>query len=105
MPNRSAHGFLLDLDDRPLNLIVFRRDGDVRVFVNACPHVGTPLEIFPGRFMTRDGRHLLCSTHGARFRPEDGLCIAGPCKGKYLSALPCFNRDGTVWLSSGDAAI
>lgn len=66
-------------------LIVFRRGARVFGYVNSCPHIGTPLEMFPDRFMTADGRHLLCTTHGALFTPETGACVRGPCLGKALT--------------------
>jgi nitrite reductase/ring-hydroxylating ferredoxin subunit len=66
--------------------IIITRNGNVfRAYENSCPHQGTPLETFPGRFLTRDKQHLLCSTHGARFCIDDGMCISGPCKGKPLN--------------------
>jgi hypothetical protein len=48
----------------------------------------TPLETFPDRFLNEDGTLLVCSTHGARFRVEDGLCVTGPCAGKALKRVP-----------------
>jgi nitrite reductase/ring-hydroxylating ferredoxin subunit len=71
-------------DGRVVELVVVRHGGTLRAFVNSCPHVGTPLETIPDRFLTRDGRHLLCTTHGARFEPDSGLCVAGPCVGASL---------------------
>ena len=49
-----------------------------------CPHVGSPLDWAPDRFIAFDGFHLLCGTHGALFRPEDGYCVSGPCAGASL---------------------
>ncbi|MFN7634401.1 MAG: Rieske (2Fe-2S) protein [Acetobacteraceae bacterium] len=65
-------------------LIVLRRGGRLHVYLNACPHLGLPLEMLPDRFLDAAGRSLVCSAHGARFRPEDGRCIAGPCRGEAL---------------------
>jgi len=50
----------------------------------AVPLDGTDL----GRFATPDGRHRVCGEHGALYRPDDGLCVAGPCLGARLRALP-----------------
>jgi len=69
-------------------LIALRRGGVLRVFVNACPHLGLPLEVLPDRFLDEAGRYLVCSAHGARFRPEDGRCVSGPCAGEGLEAVP-----------------
>ena len=65
-------------------LIVHGDDGVVRVFQNSCPHRGTPLDWLPDRFLDRGGRHILCATHGALFRIEDGFCLSGPCAGARL---------------------
>ena len=75
-------------------------DSDIAAFENACPHAGTPLDNFPDQFMTRDGQHLLCATHGARFRPEDGFCISGPCKGQSLKPLAVEVVDQEICLTS-----
>ena len=31
---------------------------------------------------------ILCATHGALFRIEDGHCLSGPCVGESLTPLP-----------------
>lgn len=80
----GARGFEFGQGSERLEFIALRRGDLIRVFINECPHQGTPLEIFPDRFLTRDGKYLLCSTHGAEFRFDDGLCLKGPCKGQAL---------------------
>ena len=59
----------------------------LRAYRNACPHQGTPLENPLGRVIDDSGQYLVCSTHGARFRLSDGLCVAGPCQGRALTAV------------------
>lgn len=75
-----------------------RRGEGVLAYVNACPHIGTPLDTLPDRFLTADGREFLCSTHGARFRLEDGYCVWGPCEGESLTPAPVRVVDGLVVL-------
>jgi len=94
IPDGQARGFPLGKRELPDEIFVFRRGSRVFGYVNACPHIGTPLNIIEDKFTTRDRRFLLCQTHGARFRPEDGFCVAGPCKGQHLQGYP-------VWLESG----
>nr|WP_206667727.1 Rieske (2Fe-2S) protein [Roseomonas nepalensis] len=77
-------------------LFALRRGGEVHVYVNACPHLGIPLEPLPDRFLDGAGRHVVCSTHGARFRAEDGFCVSGPCAGDSLEAVPVRIEDGVV---------
>lgn len=94
----GARGFEVEISGTRLDLIVVRRADRVLGFVNSCPHQGTPLETIPDRFLTRDGTHLICSTHGARFRAQDGLCVAGPCKGRHLRSVVVERRAGNVIL-------
>ncbi len=79
-----------------IGVILIRRGNILRAYINSCPHQGTPLETFPDRFLTRDGKELLCSTHGARFRIKDGLCTSGPCKGQALQQLAVANENGII---------
>ena len=61
------------------------RQGDaVYVYVNSCPHIGTPLDWMPDRFLSADGSLIICATHGAEFRIADGECLRGPCFGDRL---------------------
>jgi nitrite reductase/ring-hydroxylating ferredoxin subunit len=91
LPDRAAFGL-------PDGLFAIRLADCVRVYRNACPHLGVPLDWLPGKFMSADGQRLLCATHGAEFRPEDGLCLRGPCRGDSLAAVPCEIRGGGVYL-------
>lgn len=62
-------------------------DGVLSAFENFCPHAGGALNFLPDKFFARDGRHLICTRHGAKFRPEDGHCVKGPCAGDALHPL------------------
>jgi nitrite reductase/ring-hydroxylating ferredoxin subunit len=75
---------------------IVNHQGHHHAYVNRCPHAGTPLDLWPNEFLTEDGRHLICATHGAVFEPDTGLCIQGPCPGARLSRLR-VERDGE-WL-------
>ena len=75
-----------------------RYHGRVSAFVNRCPHVGTELDWNPGQFFDETGIHLICSTHGALFEPNNGFCVAGPCRGASLEPLEIGERDGGVYL-------
>jgi len=98
LPEGAARGMEIEQDGRVYDIVVIRRDSAVFAYINACPHLGTPLETFPDRFLDRTGRRLICSTHGALFRVEDGLCIFGPCQAKYLAAVPIRVVDGMIVL-------
>lgn len=88
IPDGQARGFAIPAgDEGTVRLLVARRGGTVHGYRNACPHVGVPLDWTEDRFMAPDGVHLICGTHGALFRVEDGYCVAGPCKGRSLAPL------------------
>jgi len=74
-------------------LFAVRRGDRVWVYVNSCPHIGVPLDPVPDRFLDRKREHVVCSTHGAVFRYEDGHCEDGPCKGRDLESVPIVVSD------------
>jgi nitrite reductase/ring-hydroxylating ferredoxin subunit len=77
---------------------VVRAGRDVRGYVNACPHAGLPLNLSGDHFFDAEGGRLLCRMHGALFRPGDGFCLSGPCRGAHLKPLAVAVRGGAVWL-------
>jgi nitrite reductase/ring-hydroxylating ferredoxin subunit len=79
-------------------LFAVRQGETVRVFVNACPHLGVPLEWLPDRFLSADQSHIVCATHGAQFRIADGECFQGPCYGARLEAVMTQINDGTLYV-------
>jgi naringenin degradation protein FdeD len=81
----SARGFRFGLGTAVRAVIIVKKGGAIYAYDDACPHMGTPLAFLPDRYFDRDGRDLLCATHGARFRVEDGFCLSGPCAGRSLT--------------------
>lgn len=75
---------------------VVRYDGVARAYVNRCPHAGTELDWQPGEFFEEAGLFLICSTHGALFSPDSGVCIAGPCRGDCLERIAVLEHEGQV---------
>lgn len=103
IPDGEARGF----DAAPggfTGLFAVRRGAEVRVYVNSCPHIGVPLDWAPHRFLTRDGKRIICAVHGAEFRIDDGECIHGPCLGDRLEAVMIAVKDGLV-LVPADAGL
>lgn len=80
-------------------LFAVKKDGQVYLYYNRCPHLGTPLEWEEDRFLDADGALIQCSTHGALFQIEDGHCLVGPCKGKYLQPAPCSIENGQLLIN------
>jgi nitrite reductase/ring-hydroxylating ferredoxin subunit len=70
-------------------------DGFV-AYVNRCPHIGTPLDLVPGRLLSAEGNRFICATHYAEFDPASGLCTKGPCKGKRLQPVLLSVRDDSL---------
>lgn len=98
------------LEDVPLagspEALILYRDaaGGVRAWLNVCPHAGRRLDYAPGRFLRGKTGELVCAAHGASFALEDGVCVAGPCRGQSLRAIPVRCVDGQVVLATGTAA-
>lgn len=68
-------------------------------FVNDCPHARSPLDWKPGEFLDFERRYILCTTHGAKFRIRDGMCVHGPCLGQPLTPVPLAVCDGRVYVA------
>ncbi|HUK58403.1 MAG TPA: Rieske (2Fe-2S) protein [Stellaceae bacterium] len=98
IPEGSGRGFRLGSGTEQVAVFVVRTAGVLRGYVNSCPHIGTPLDWLPDRFFDKSGEHLLCGTHGALFRPEDGLCVRGPCVGMRLLPATIAVEDGAIVL-------
>ncbi len=88
----------VDLEDGTA-LLLIRRGESVVAWRNSCPHRGIRLEWQPNQFLDYEKQFIQCATHGALFGIDDGICIAGPCPGEQLEALPVEVRDGEVWLT------
>jgi nitrite reductase/ring-hydroxylating ferredoxin subunit len=72
----TIHGFVL-------RVVTPEFDGLV-AYQNRCAHLGFDLDMGTGRFWSSKLGRIYCMTHGACFRPQDGLCDAGPCLGQWL---------------------
>jgi len=66
-------------------------------YENICPHLGTTLDWVEGQFFSEEGQWLMCQTHGALFKPNDGSCISGPCP-HGLQALPVRVDNDCLWV-------
>ena len=82
-----------------VDVFVVRKGSRIFGYYNDCPHIGTPLNWQDDQFMTMDSSQILCATHGALFRIEDGHCTAGPCVGSRLRPFGVEIQDGEVVLA------
>ena len=85
-------------------LFAVRTGEVVMIYVNACPHIGVPLDWAPDRFLSSDASRIVCSMHGAEFEIESGLCTAGPCFGERLEAVPFRLEQGCITVAA-DAGV
>jgi nitrite reductase/ring-hydroxylating ferredoxin subunit len=80
------------------SLILYRQGDTVRAWLNVCPHAGRRLDWAPGKFLKSREGHLVCAAHGASFELRNGECVAGPCRGDALRAVPLEIRERQVLL-------
>lgn len=86
-------------DKRPREALVLRgSDGEPRAYINRCRHLPIPIDAGSRSYLTQDGQHLLCGTHGALYRRDDGMCIAGPCLHLALEKLLVAEEDGVLYV-------
>lgn len=76
---------------------VVRYDGKAYGYLNRCAHVPIELDWAEGEFFESSGLYLMCSTHGAIYVPESGLCAGGPCKGGRLRPIAVSEHDGQIY--------
>jgi nitrite reductase/ring-hydroxylating ferredoxin subunit len=91
----GSRGFSLQLPEGELALVLVKYEGRIFAYRNRCPHTGVNLEWRADQFFDLTERYIQCATHGALFRPRDGLCLRGPCAGQSLQPLPLeASREG-----------
>lgn len=84
-------------------LVLRDADGVVHAYRNRCQHLPILLDAGSRQYLTPDGTHILCNTHGARYRREDGFCVSGPCVDKSLERVAfVVEGDSIVLLDDGD---
>ena len=91
----TARGF----EHNGVRVLAVRREGQVYVYKNRCPHRGVPLEWQPDQFLDPSASLIPCATHAALFLIETGECVAGPCAGQSLTALECREDTQGIWVT------
>lgn len=94
IPEEGAIG--LDVDGNAL--VAVRRDGEVHIYLNWCPHLGIELNFMPDEFLDSERQFIICANHGALFEIDSGDCISGPCAGDALVKVPHEMRGDEVWV-------
>ena len=96
LPDGGSRGMLREgVDDR---LCVVRQGDEVFVWLNDCPHEHRPMEYHQDRFLSGDGRHIVCYAQSAHFDIRTGHCFAGPCTGRRLTKVQARVAHGKVWI-------
>lgn len=96
IPDPGARGFSPPGARFPDEYFLVRHGDAVHAYRNVCPHAGNFLNWKADAFLTRDKSLIMCSAHGALFDPASGACVAGPCMGRALDAVPVEMQDGLV---------
>ncbi len=89
--------------DWPFRGFVVREGDAVYAYQNFCVHAGHPLNWKPDGFLTPAKDAIICSSHGAMFRIDDGNCIGGPCRGRVLRKVAVEVRGGEVFVTGPDS--
>lgn len=76
---------------------VVRHEGKAYAYLNRCAHVPIELDWAEGEFFESSGYYLMCSTHGAIYVPDSGLCAGGPCKGGRLRPIAVREVEGKIY--------
>ncbi len=92
--------FEIGVGPRQEPAFVVRHAGRAYAYLNRCAHRQVELDWIEGQFFDADGRHLICATHGALYRPENGQCAAGPCGGVGLTPVAIHEEEGEIRLAA-----
>ena len=102
LPQHGARGFDPKASGRD-TVFVVRRGSELRAWVNACPHYGTPLAWRKDTYLNAAGDRIVCAAHGALFELDGGVCTLGPCLGDALTPLLLtLTDDGEVHLAASE---
>ena len=98
----AARGFSIECNNETVDIVIVRQGNATFAYRNNCPHTGVNLEWQADQFLSANATYLQCATHGALFRIEDGVCVAGPCSGQRLQSVRSVVREGRVLIEMAD---
>jgi len=96
----KGHRFSIEKDGEKIPAFVVRFEDRVHGYINQCSHQAFELDWNPGEFFDLNRRFLMCSTHGALFSPESGVCVFGRCNGIGLKKLDILELGDKVYLEN-----
>jgi nitrite reductase/ring-hydroxylating ferredoxin subunit len=89
--------FTLRVEGVERDAFVVRWRGRLYGYLNTCRHQGFTLDFGDAHFFDEAYDALVCCHHGARYRPDTGECVAGPCEGGRLTPLLLEERGDELW--------
>lgn len=95
----GSKSFEVKIKRKTQSIFVVHKNGEFFAYYNQCPHTGASLEWQEDQFLDLDKELIQCATHDALFIIDSGECIAGPCAGDVLQALPLSLIDDEIHLS------
>lgn len=97
--------FMAPYREREVAAFAIRHQDQARAYINMCAHRPYELDYPENEFFDTSGLYLVCSVHGATYRPDNGHCVMGPCyEDERLIALNVEERDGKIFLILDDTA-
>ena len=93
----SGVRFSVTLEGISRDAFAVRWRGRVHAYVNSCRHQMRNLDFGDAHFFDEACDALVCCHHGARYRPDTGECVEGPCAGAALTPLGVEERGGALW--------
>lgn len=102
----SHIGNIADLEDNASasitadcgELLLVKRNGELFLYQNSCPHTRETLDPLGGSVAGAGALLITCQRHAAEFLSDTGECVAGPCQGEFLTAVPFTLSNGDIYL-------
>lgn len=93
----------MSTQDKPFRVLLLRSGAEVRAYVNRCAHFGVPLAARQDLLIFKPHTSITCNVHYARYRWDDGLCIAGDCEGESLLPIPVtVEASGSIRIAAAE---
>ncbi|MGH7741327.1 MAG: Rieske (2Fe-2S) protein [Candidatus Eiseniibacteriota bacterium] len=93
----SGVRFTVRLEGIERPAFAIQRRGRFYAYLNVCRHQSRELDFGDARFFDEAADALVCCHHGARYHPESGACLGGPCAGGALTSLRLERRGDELW--------
>lgn len=93
----EAVKFVVRLHGLAREAFAVRWKGAVHAYLNTCRHQSLPLDFGDAHFFDDAYDALVCVQHGARYAPDSGACVDGPCEGGRLTRLRLEERADGLW--------